>query len=212
MSGLNRGPGGGPKRRIRTQLRAMGNLIVVSLNRSVKRLPGNWRELLGEMLINVCASPPSHFYLGQAHALRRAIPRPSVIIPVGSLPTSQVSFVLDLDPEVARLQRRAIDWSLALCDVKDWPVPTTTVRRGAGGECFIATNLPQRDTLTGDARHSFRPELLRGIPGINWLHVRQYTVLHGKGHYLGIRTSCGKPCSCRQTLPSAWHLGWEMHY
>ena len=209
---MNRGPGGGPKRRIRTMYRAIGNTILIMRNRSIKPLPANWRELLVDTVASVCEQPPRHFYHSSTPPGSRHIKRPHVTIALGSLPTTPIMFTLDLQPEIARLQKRAIDWALSRCDVNDWPVPKAISRTGPGGERFINTGLYLKDQFVGDNRHTFNPFRLEGVPDINWRHLEQYTARKGKAEFLGIKTTCGKPCSCRRTLSDLWPLGWEMHY
>lgn len=210
MSRINRGPGGGPKRRIRTRYTTAGNVLVVMRNRSIKPLPANWRELLIESVAATCELPPKHFY---PHALSspRHILTPRAEIPFGSLPTAMVLFTIDLNKQIAYLQKRAIDWSLSRCDVNTWPVPKPTSRI-SGGERFVNTGLLLVDRLVGDRRHSFNPHRLENVPGINWRHLEQYEARKGRARYLGIRTTCGNPCECRRTLPDLWPLGWEMYY
>ncbi|MEO7746969.1 MAG: hypothetical protein ABIS24_00820 [Candidatus Saccharimonadales bacterium] len=209
---MNRRPGGGPKRRIRTMYRVIGNTMLVTRNRSIKQLPANWRELLVDAVVATCEHPPKHFYHFSAPPDVRHIKQPYAMIAPGSLPAAPVLFTLDLQPEVARLQRRALDWSLSRCDVNAWPVPKPKEHKGKGGELFINTGLYLHDRLVGDNRHAFNPFRLEGVPGINWRHLEQYTAHKGKAEFLGVKTTCGEPCSCRRTLAELWPLGWEMHY
>lgn len=213
MSGLSRGPGGGPKRRIRTRLQSVDSTTCLVLrNRSVKPIPANWRELLSSTIETVCAGPPRHFYSPGAYTPGRMIARPVVTIAQRSLPTGLIEFTLDRQPSVARLQKRVIDWSLALCDTRTWPVPKTTFHTGNGGEMFVMTGLLLNDSLMGPHRHSFNAFRLVDVPGITWQHLEQYTVRRGKARYLGIKTVCKQSCVCRKNLPSMWQFGWEMHY
>lgn len=212
MSKLNRGPGGGPKRRIRTMYRAVGDTVLIMRNRSKKPIPANWRELLVDTLVVVCERPPGHFFGSLTPPEQRRIRQPHATIPFGSLPTGFVTFTLSPNPEISRQQKRAIDWALSRCDVNAWPVTKAKSHRGKGGECFVNTGLYLRDRLVGDNRHVFNAFRLDGIPGINWRHLEQYTARKGKAEYLGVKTTCGEPCSCRTSLPELWPLGWEMHY
>lgn len=136
---------------------------------------------------------------------------PRAIIPEGSLPTAAVLFVCSLDTYTANLQRRAIDFALQYADVRLWPVPEVTVRQ-VKGEVQIRTNLIQEDQLGGFSTHRFNAYRLKGLPDINWQHVEAFTPRRGKAQLFGIRTRCGKKCSCHSALPKYWQLGWEMHY
>lgn len=213
MSRMSRGPGGGPKRRIRTRMISIDNTtIMVGRNRSKKPMPANWRELLVEMVRLVSSQPPRRFFPPGTYTVATAIPHPSSHIPRGSLPTSMILFVLDGHGGDSRLQKRVIDWSLARCDVHIWPVPKPSSHNGAGGERFVNTSLYLRDTLVGDIRHSFNPIRLKGVEGVDWRHVTSYIARKGKAEFLGVKTTCGEPCECRRNLPEVWSLGWEMHY
>lgn len=212
MSKLNRGPGGGPKRRIRTMYRAVGNTVIIMRNRSKKPIPANWRELLADSVIAVCNQPPGHFYHATTPPHLRRILQPRSTIPFGSLPTGIVTFTLSPKTDISRMQKRAIDWALSRCDVNAWPVPKPKAHLGKGGECFVNTGLLLKDRLVGDNRHSFNAYRLDGVPDINWRHLEQYTARKGRAEYLGVKTTCGEPCPCRRTLPELWPLGWEMHY
>lgn len=213
MPRLNRGPGGGPKRRIRTRLQSVDKTTCLILrNRSKKPIPANWRELLAETVAAVCARPPKHFFGRHALPGERAIVRPDWFIAPDSLPTGIISFTLSRDPAVAALQKRALDWSLSRADVNAWPVPVMKTWTGKDGERFINTGLLLRDRLVGDNRHRFDPYRLRDLPDIDWRHLEQYTARKGLAEYLGVRTRCGGPCGCRRLLPELWPLGWEMHY
>lgn len=213
MSRINRGPGGGPKRRIRTRLASIDSTtVMVGRNRSKKPIPANWRELLIQRINQVCDRPPRHFYPSGTPVPVPAIPRPQSYVPQGSLPTSAVVFVLDGRDGGANYQKRAIDWSLAQADVHEWPVPKPSSHIGTGGECFVNTGLYLRDALVGDDRHTFNPIRMKGVEGINWRHVAPYIARKGKAQLLGVKTKCGEPCGCRRTLPEVWPLGWEMHH
>jgi len=205
-----RGPGGGPKRRIRTRLMTIDTRSVIILrNRSKKPIPANWRELLVQVVDKVCLQPPRHFFGPGLEP--RPIERPLATITNGSLPTGSVLFTLNQREDRTRLQKRVIDWALSRCDVNLWPVPKPTSHVGKGGERFVNSGLLLRDTLVGDNRHSFNPFRLQDVSGVNWRHVVQYTARKGRAEYLGIKTTCGGPCECRRTLPELWPLGWEMH-
>ena len=205
MARMSRGPGGGTKKRLRTTFRKVDQTTYqVMRNRSTKLIPANWRELLAQAVLAHCDTPPKHFKSGGLSPAK--ISRPGVHIALGSLPTGMIEFTLDRDGFTSRWQHRAIDWALRLSDVNTWPVPKPAFRIGAGGECFVNTHLSAQE------RHSFNASRLQGIEGIDWQHLEQYTARYKKGRYLGVKTTCGEPCSCRRTLPVLWQLGWEMHY
>ena len=213
MPRIGQGPGGGPKRRIRTRLQSVDSTTCLILrNRSKKALPANWRELLVETVMAVCATPPKHFFGTHASLLGRRIPRPDAFVAPDSLPSGVVVFTLSRSSGAARLQKRALDWALSRCDVNHWPVPKPTNWNGRGGERFVNTGLLLQDRLVGDNRHRFNPYRLKGVSDIDWRHLEQYTARKGKAEYLGVRTRCGGPCPCRRLLPDLWALGWEMHY
>lgn len=211
MSGMNRGQGSGPKRRIRTQRRSIDSTTcLIMRNRSKKAIPANWRELLINMVNTICDQPPKHFFNHLTG--EKSIPYPFAHIAFGSLPTGMVEFTLDRNRGIARQQLQAIEHSLSYLDVKYWPIPKPKTRVGAGKECFINTGLHLNDTLFGINKHWFNPSRLQDVPGINWMHLEQYVAKRSKAEFLGIKTTCGEPCSCRRTLPDLWHYGWEMHY
>ena len=211
---LGRGPGGGPKRRIRTRMNRVGkpgsNVVMVSRNGSEKALPSNWRELLRREVGKICSAPPERNF---GRFGKRPFPAPGVSIPLGSTP-DVVLFVLDL--AYHDQQRLAIDVALRLSDVNNWPRNPKVTTKYISGDAFVRVELPPYDSLPGATRGGATHQIVlanyAGVPGLNPLHLIPYEARKGKAHYIGVRTTCGIACTCRKVLPAFWERGWEMHY